>query len=251
LLLVVIMLVTAVYGTAVGAENGGRRRVAAASPSVRPTAQATIAPLQPSATARPIQVVVAAPRPVVSRTIPASGVFARVGGVPLVYPAARVERVGFHQASDVHSVNLTPAVAPRSALLPSRGRGTARHTAADIVVDPRSEIRAPVSGIVTRAGDYRLYCKYSDAFVVISPVGHPELQVKILHISGRRVHAGDRVVAGRTVIATRPTLFPFRSQIDSFTRSPRWPHVHVEATRLAVPSAVPVRGPNTLAFGRC
>jgi murein DD-endopeptidase MepM/ murein hydrolase activator NlpD len=179
-------------------------------------------------------------------------VFARVGGVALVLPAERVERVAFHQASDIASLNLTPAgAAVRPKVLPSRHRPTSRHTAVDIVVDPRSEIRAPVTGIVKRAGEYSLYCKYQDAFAVISPDGHPELEVKMLHISGRRVRAGDRVVAGVTLLAKRSTKFAFGSQVDAFTAAPAWPHVHMEVTRLDVPSATPVTGPSTLAFSQC
>ncbi len=191
-------------------------------------------------------------RAAAERTVRVKGsvAFAKVKGVPLLHPSDRVERVGFHQASDVANVNMTPVgSAVRGKLLPSRHRPTSRHTAADIVVDPRSKLRAPVSGIVKRAGRYRLYCRHPDAFVVISPDGHPELEVKILHITGVRVRPGDRVEAGKTPLAWRATRFPFGSQIDAFTAKPAWPHVHLEVTRLAVPSAEPVLGRSKLAFG--
>jgi hypothetical protein len=176
--------------------------------------------------------------------------FAKVRGVPLFHPSDRVERVGFHQASDVASVNMTPMKsAVRGKRLPSRYRPTSRHTAVDIVVDPRSKLRAPVSGVVKKTGRYRLYCKHPDAFVVISPDGHPDLEVKILHITGVRVRPGDRVEAGKTPLAWRATKFSFGSQIDAFTAKPAWPHVHMEVTKLAVPSAVPVPGVSKLAFG--
>jgi hypothetical protein len=180
---------------------------------------------------------------------PRSTAFARVGGVRLLHPADHVLRVGFHQASDPANRSMTVAKTAVCALdLPSRGRSTSRRSAADIVVDPRAEIFAPVSGVVKRAGDYRLYCKHQDAFVVISPDGHPEIEVKILHVSGRRVRAGDRVVAGTTLIAKRPTTFPFSSQIDAFVSGAARPHVHIEVTQIAVPSAVPQVGQG-LAFG--
>jgi hypothetical protein len=174
--------------------------------------------------------------------------FATVAGVKLFHPTDQVLRVGFHQSSDVKNRNMTPTrSAVKGTLLPSRGRATSRHTAADIAVDPRAKITSPVSGIVKRAGDYKLYCKYSDAFVVISPDGHPEIEIKMLHVSGRRVRAGDRVVAGETVVAARSTKFPFSSQIDAFTGRAT-PHVHIEVTQLEAPSAVPQ--PNAgLAFG--
>jgi murein DD-endopeptidase MepM/ murein hydrolase activator NlpD len=222
-------------GVASGSDGASTSRVvtelatsaAAATPS--PTPEVTPAPRRPKP--KPA-VAIAASDP---RDVP----FARVSGVALVHPSEEVVRVGFHQSSDLANRNMTPArTAARGVTLPSRGRATSRHTAADIAVQPRADIYAPVTGVVKRAGDYRLYCKYQDAFVIISPDGHPELEVKILHISGRRVRAGDRVVAGETRIASRPTKFPFSSQIDAFTSVP-FPHVHIEVTKLAVPSAVP------------
>jgi hypothetical protein len=100
---------------------------------------------------------------------------------------------------------------------------------------------------VKRAGSYHLYCKYPDSFAVISPKGHPELEVKMLHITGLHVRVGDRVVQGKTVIASHATHFPFVSEVDVYTLH-KWPHVHIEVTPLAVPSAKPQPGVG-LAFG--
>jgi hypothetical protein len=83
---------------------------------------------------------------------------------------------------------------------------------------------------------------------VISPDGHPELEVKVLHITGLRVRPGDRVVAGKTKLAQHATRFPFSSEVDAFTARPAWPHVHIEVTKLAVPSAAPQPG-KSLTFG--
>jgi hypothetical protein len=50
------------------------------------------------------------------------------------------------------------------------------------------------------------------------------------------VAAGDHVVAGETVIATRPHVLPFESQVDEQrTADPAWPHVHIEAVDPTVP----------------
>ncbi len=251
LLLVLVMLLSAVYATATGAEGDGLRPAADGATAVR----AAASPAEPIPTARPTRIVVALPRPASTPALgdPLSTVFAQVRGVRLVHPAVRVELVGFHQASDVNSVGLVAApTAVRPKVMASRHRPTASRSAADIVVHPQSEIRAPVSGIVKRAGNYKLYCKTPDSFAVISPDGHPELEVKLLHISGLRVRPGDRVLAGRTLLARRPTKLPFGSQVDAFSSArPAWPHVHMEVTRLAEPSATPVAGPSTLAFGQC
>jgi hypothetical protein len=104
------------------------------------------------------------------------------------------------------------------------------------VTHPSSEIRAPVTGRVKRAGTYVLYCEHSDDYAVIAPDAHPSWEVKILHIDGVRVRPGDRVVAGRTVVAPRPTRLPFESQVDELAKAEAWPHVHVEVVDPAIPN---------------
>lgn len=163
--------------------------------------------------------------------------FATVGGVTLVHPSARVERVGFHQSNHEGARQLeilTTAVEP--AVMEGRGRLSGSATAADVVADPAVEIRSPVTGTVKRAGTYVLYCRYSDDFAVIEPDAHPGWEVKILHIDGVRVGEGARVVAGETVIADGPTPLPFGSQVDDLTlAATAWPHAHIEVIDLAIP----------------
>lgn len=161
--------------------------------------------------------------------------FATVGGLTLLHPASRVERIGFHESNhdgarqlEVHPAAIYPVT------LPSRGRGTGSRSAADVVVDPEVEIRVPVSGTVIRSGTYRLYCEYSDDFAVIDPEGHPG-EVKALHIEGVRVEPGDRVKAGVTVLARRARQLPMRSQVDDYTAEPSWPHVHIEVIDPSIP----------------
>jgi len=162
--------------------------------------------------------------------------FATVGGLTLTHPSSRVERVAFHQSNHDGAQQMTvlpSAVAPL--ILEDRERDTGARGAADVVVDPDREIRAPVTGRVKRAGGYVLYCDHSDDFVVIAPDDRPELEVKILHIDGVVVRAGNRVVAGQTVLAPRPTQLPFESQVDEVrTAEPAWPHVHIEVVDPAV-----------------
>jgi len=163
--------------------------------------------------------------------------FATVGGITLRHPSSRVERVGFHESTNDGARQLEPlptAVAPTA--LETRGRATGSRTAADVVVDPAVEIRAPVSGVVRVAETYVLYCDYSDDYVVIEPDDHPGWQVKVLHINGLRVAVGDRVVGGQTVLATGPRKLPFASQVDEArTADPPWPHTHIEVVDPSIP----------------
>lgn len=162
--------------------------------------------------------------------------FASVGDITLHHPAARVERVGFHQSNHEGAQELEPrSTAVTPTVLESRDRLTGMRSAADIVVDPEAEIRSPVDGVVKRAGTYVLYCEYSDDYAVIAPDGNPAWEVKLLHIDGVQVRAGDRVTAGETVLAPRTTQLPFESQVDEVTARPAWPHVHIEVVDPSIP----------------
>ena len=162
--------------------------------------------------------------------------FAAVGGVTLVHPAETVARIGFHESNHDGARQLEVVRGAANYLtLETRERGTGSRTAADVVVDPDREIRSPVTGTVLRSGTYVLYCEHADDYVVISPDGRPGWEVKVLHISGVQVRAGDRVEAGTTVLAPGPTPLPFRSQVDDHTEEPSWPHVHIEVVDPSIP----------------
>lgn len=162
--------------------------------------------------------------------------FAVAEQLVLAHPSAQVEVVGFHEAGHDGARQMEPTVdAARPIQLESRNRGTGSRTAADIVVSPDAEIRAPVTGTVTRAGSYVLYCDHRDDYAVIDPDGRPGWEIKVLHIDSVQVQAGQRVEAGVTVLAPRPTQLPFASQVDDHTASPAWPHVHVEVVDPAIP----------------
>ncbi len=70
---------------------------------------------------------------------------------------------------------------------------------------------------------------------MIEPDARPGWEVKLLHIDGVQVQAGQRVEAGVTVIAPRPTILPFGSQVDDHTAEPAWPHVHIEIVDPSIP----------------
>jgi len=177
------------------------------------------------------------------RTVPSRPVteqaytpFASAGGVVLRHPAARVERIGYHESTLDGAQQLQPLPTSAPALeLEGRARDTTARGAADVMVDPDAEIRAPVTGTVRHAGTYVLYCQYSDDFLVIEPDDHPGWQVKMLHIDGVRVRPGARVQAGVTVVAPRATRLPFESQVERGSHRPAWPHVHIEIDDPNVP----------------
>jgi hypothetical protein len=207
------------------------------------TAPAATAPAEPTTSAVPTTLppptTVAPPT---TRAIPRVLVdtgfapFARIDELVLAHPAAQVETVGFHESNHDGARQMEPAAeAARPIELESRERGTGSRTAADIVVSPDAEIRVPVTGTVKRAGSYVLYCEHRDDYAVIDPDARPGWEVKVLHIDGVQVEAGQRVEAGVTLLAPRPTQLPFGSQVDDHTASPAWPHVHVEVVDPTIP----------------
>jgi biotin carboxyl carrier protein len=187
------------------------------------TTTTTAAPPPPTTTTAP---------PLPARSVTRQGFvpFAVVGPLTLVHPAALVERVGFHESNHDGAQQLAPLpTAVSAATLESRERDTGPRGAADIVVDPATEIRSPVTGVVKRGGVYTLYCDHKDNFVVIEPDARPGWEVKLLHMVGLRVRAGQRVVAGQTLIAENARKLPFESQVDELAAPlSAWPHVHIE-----------------------
>jgi biotin carboxyl carrier protein len=226
LLAVAVLVAATACGTTEGVRSSARP-TSTAEPSAGPqsTAPAAVAPETTTTVATR------------SVTATAWSPFATAGPLTLTHPANRVERVAFHQSNHDGARQLTAlpaAVAP--ATLGNRERDTGGTGAADVVVEPGTEIRAPVTGTVKRAGRYILYCRHSDDYVVIAPDVQPAWEVKVLHIDGVAVRTGDRVVAGQTVIAPRATHLPFESQVDELrTAEPAWPHVHIEVVDPRVP----------------
>jgi hypothetical protein len=158
--------------------------------------------------------------------------------VTLHYPSPRVERIGFHQSNNEGSRHIEPLnTGIPATTMESRERLSDPNSSADVVVDPESDIRAPVSGVVVSSGSYDLYCGLYDYFINIEPDDHPGWRVKVLHISDLLVGNGDRVVQGETVLASTARQLPFESQVDELrTADPAWPHVHLEVVDPEIPN---------------
>ena len=162
--------------------------------------------------------------------------FAEAGGVTLFAPSVAVELIGFHESNNdaARQQTVISSDVP-TATMPSRNRDNPSRGSADVATNPMLPITSPVTGTVLRAGGYTLYCRYRDDYVVIEPDQHPGWEVKVLHIDGVKVRAGDRVDAGVTVLAPRARVLPFGSQIDGLTANPSWPHVHIEIVDPSLP----------------
>ena len=235
-----IALLVAGCARVAGQETGLRaaapaRSATTSTPSSSTTTTSTMATVAPSV-AREIQEAADTPAPGPTLAPAPRRVhkqawtpFASAGSVTLRHPSAQVELIGFHESNLDGARQLEPlAGSAPTVTLEERGRDTGSRTAADVVVDPATEIRSPVTGTVRSAGSYVLYCDHTDHFLVIEPDDHPGWQVKILHIEGLLVAVGARVTAGQTPISPNARKLPFQSQVDKVTAQPAWPHVHIE-----------------------
>ena len=205
--------------------------------STAPAAETTTPPTTTSSTTTS-STTTTTTRPAVPRVVVETGFspMSVAGPVTLLHPAAGVERVGFHESGhDGAQQQTVLETTARPLVMETRDRGTGDRTAADIVVVPDTEIRAPVTGTVIRAGHYTLYCDHTDEYAVIEPDARPGWEVKVLHVVGLTVASGDRVEAGVTVLAASARQLPFESQVDEHTSSPAWGHVHIEVVDPSIP----------------
>ena len=204
------------------------------SPRTAPSPGPAPASARPAPSPTPAAVEPVPVQRVVTRT--AYAPYAQAGPVTLHYPGDVVEVVGLHESGHDGAQQQSPVgKGARIGALDSRSRDTNPQGAADVVVDPRQPVRAPVTGTVIRAGSYTLYCDYTDDYLVVAPDAQPQWEVKLLHFEGLSVRKGDRVQAGVTVVGSRARVLPFTSQVDKHTVAPHWPHLHIEVVDPSVP----------------
>lgn len=230
-----------------GSSAGPSTKVAAAERAVPVTASpttvaTTTTTVAPTTTVKPTTTTQPKPRSVMDTNF---GPFLHTEGLVLNYPTRQVERVGFHESNLAAGRYLGVLPTAGDVIdLPSRSRKTNARTAADVLSEPNGEVRAPINGVIKRAGTYTLYCKYTDSYLVIAPDDRPNYEVKLLHISGLAVQAGQRVEAGQTVVAAHPTRLPFKSQVEDYSTAPVWPHVHLEVDDPSIKNPPGVGGNN-------
>lgn len=171
--------------------------------------------------------------------------FAVSRGLELSLPARRIRCVCYHEASYHDALALQPlgrmrrnyngtkfppdeptTKGPDYLIMSSRGRSTPATSAADVVVERRTDIFSPVSGVVRNVKRYRLYGSSLDFRLTIRPDDAPALRVVMIHLDDVRVRTGDRVEQGITVLG-RPRVLPISSQTDIYVAGRR-PHVHIE-----------------------
>jgi hypothetical protein len=174
-------------------------------------------------------------------------VFAQTLGQRLWLPAG-TKTIGYHESGNPLAAPLAPigvptvnlnvgrivveanAEAPQYMILPTRRRLPGPTTAVDVALDAGMPVTSPVDGIVADVTEYALYGRIPDVFIDLTPVGRPDLRVRLMHVDGPTVAPGQEVVAGESVLAHTARQLPFPSQIDWFAGP--GPHVHIEVHHL-------------------
>ena len=174
--------------------------------------------------------------------------FATVKGLTLRLPAHRPKTVAYHEAALPAALALKPlgrcarnvnrykfdcprtTHGPRYVIMSSRGRVHPATSAVDVAMSKASPVVSPVTGRVFRIKPYWLYGKYRDYRISLIPRDRPDLAVVIIHLRRLAVRAGDRLVAGTSVIGL-PRRLPFHSQVNSYVG---WgvSHIHLEVKRI-------------------
>jgi biotin carboxyl carrier protein len=172
-----------------------------------------------------------------------SRAFAGLDHLQLVLPVG-ARAIGFHESGTRGAKALHPMGIPRVndnmtrlakapvgdgfeyLVLGSRERRNAPTSAVDVSMPFNTPVQSPVTGRVVDATAYLLYREVPDNAVYLVPDRRPDLVVVLMHLNGLKVNVGDRVEAGKTVLALTARLLPFGSQIDRYAG--RMPHVHME-----------------------
>lgn len=179
-----------------------------------------------------------------------SRLFARHDAMHLFTPSADPVHVGFHEAAYPVALGMIPlgrALAndnggkyqlppftptdQKYMVLSSRGRAHHPTSAVDIVMRPGEPVRSVVTGMVVEVKRYALYGRYPDGMIRIRSAEDNGKIVSMLHMTGLKVHVGQQVLAGETIVADTATSFPFLSQIDYYVGGEPRPHVHIEVKR--------------------
>ena len=108
-------------------------------------------------------------------------------------------------------------------------------SACDVGGKPGTQVYSPVTGTVSKVVRYKLYSKYGDYEIHITPDGWPEVDVVLIHVDNVAVKDGQRVEAGATPLAAvRKLSDRVTHQLGHYTGD-GGDHVHVQLNRVEVP----------------
>jgi hypothetical protein len=143
-------------------------------------------------------------------------VVARLEGVDLLLPVRpeSTTAIAFHPVDNTNSVAMSPVgdqmgdnASQKSGeqltyyLMDGGGTADSSSTSGlDVGGVPGTAVYSPVDGQVTAVRLYELLGRYLDCEIDITVAADPTLRLMVTHIADAKVHVGDQVAAGLTVI---------------------------------------------------
>ena len=180
-------------------------------------------------------------------------IFSKLPDGNLVLPVSAQDAtiIAYHSLSDERALALSPmgqqingSVVSRSIsrvfsgasgikyyLLKSKGRVVAETGAVDIGAAAGTIITSPVRGTVTSVKEYKLYGKYDDVQVDISPAGMSGVTISLLFVDEPAVVIGQSVIEGKTQIGkVREAPPELAASLSEYTHD-AGSHVHIQVTQ--------------------
>jgi murein DD-endopeptidase MepM/ murein hydrolase activator NlpD len=125
-----------------------------------------------------------------------------------------------------------------------QGRSGKPETAVDVGARAGTAVVSPVAGKVVYIRNYKLYGKYDDFEIHISPTTEPNLDVVLIHVSDVVVSVGDTVEAGITRVASVRKLSGLTSMQIARYAGDGGDHTHLQVNRMPSPGMLWVTLPS-------
>jgi biotin carboxyl carrier protein len=116
-----------------------------------------------------------------------------------------------------------------------QGRSGKPETAVDVGAKAGTAVLSPVGGKVVYIRTYKLYGKYEDFEIHISPTTEPNLDVVLIHVSDVVVSVGDTVEAGITRVASVRRLSALTVMQIAKYAGDGGDHTHLQVNRMPAP----------------
>ena len=181
--------------------------------------------------------------------------FAKVSNTDLMlaFPALKenIEGIGFHEADNKMAIGLLPIketfkdnpeeikekykknIKPIFFLMNTRNRKQIPTSASDIALKENTPVLSPVTGIISKVIDYKLYKKYDDIKIEIIPDQNKDFKVKIIHLKNVVVKKGEKVKVGDSLGRVRTLSDKMNIQIGRYLPI-KIEHIHIQVEKRGV-----------------
>jgi hypothetical protein len=177
--------------------------------------------------------------------------FARLGDRNLLLPVAAESAtiIAYQPVSDERAIGLTPIGSKQNSGRLARffrrlfsgqssvryyvldGPGSNPTSSVDIGAQAGSPVTSPVSGVIAGVKAYKLYGKYDDVQIDITPEGASGVTISLLLIADPVVNIGEVLTAGKTQLGkVRVCPSELGSRLSQFTHD-AGAHIHMQATQ--------------------